>query len=116
MVVGLPRGSHHELGILAFSVVLRRAGVEVVYLGADLPAQHWVRAVQQRRPAAIVIGVPTANDILAARETVASLRGTQPLVVHVGGGAQFEVGQGTVPLGHEVAAGALRLAESLRTS
>lgn len=115
-VVGLARGSRHELGILAFSVILRRAGVDVVYLGADLPAQHWVRAVQQRRPAAVVIGVPTANDLLAARETVATLRGANPQeVVHVGGGAQFEVGQGTVPLGHAVAVAAVELADGLRT-
>ncbi|NYG06119.1 DNA-binding transcriptional MerR regulator/methanogenic corrinoid protein MtbC1 [Phycicoccus badiiscoriae] len=117
VTVGLARGSHHELGILAFSVVLRRAGVDVVYLGADLPAQHWVAVVEHHEPAVVVLGVPTAADVLPARETVAALRAARPrLTVHVGGGAQFEVGQGTVPLGHAVAAAAHRLAEGLRTA
>jgi DNA-binding transcriptional MerR regulator/methylmalonyl-CoA mutase cobalamin-binding subunit len=117
VAVGLARGSHHELGILAFSVVLRRAGVDVLYLGADLPAQHWVAVVEQHRPAAVVVGVPTATDVLAVRETVAALHAARPkLAVHVGGGAQFEVGQGTVPLGHAVSTAAHDLAKRLRSS
>ena len=117
VAVGLARGSHHELGILAFSVVLRRAGVDVLYLGADLPAQHWVAVVQRHHPAAVVVGVPTATDVLAVRETVAALQAARPqLAIHVGGGAQFEVGQGTVPLGHAVVAAAHDLADALRTA
>ena len=114
VVVGLPRGAHHELGILTFTVMLRRAGVDVLYLGADLPAQHWVRVVQQQRPDAVVIGTPTAADVLATRETVAALHGQDPtLRIHVGGGAQFEVGQGTAVLGHSVTAAATELAQAL---
>ena len=97
---GPARGSHHELGILAFAVLLRRAGVEVVYLGADLPAQHWVRSSSSTTPPRSSSGSRRATDVLAVRETVAALHAARPrLAVHVGGGAQFEVGQGTVPLG-----------------
>ena len=117
VAVGLARGARHELGILAFSVILRRAGVDVVYLGADLPAQHWVTVVQRHRPPAVVIGAPTETDVLAVRETVAALQAARPqLPVYVGGGAQFEVGQGTVPLGHSVAAAAQTLAAALLTA
>lgn len=117
VAVGLARGSHHELGILAFSVILRRAGVDVVYLGADLPPQHWVAVVQHHDPVAVVIGVPTATDVLAVRETVAALHAARPrLTVHVGGGAQFEVGQGTAPLGHTVSTAAHSLAEALHAA
>jgi methanogenic corrinoid protein MtbC1 len=112
--VGLPRGAHHELGILTFTVLLRRAGVDVLYLGADLPAQHWVRVVQQQRPDAVVIGTPTAGDVLATRETAAALRAQDPtLRIHVGGGAQFDVGQGTAALGHSVTTAATELARAL---
>lgn len=114
VVVGLPRGAHHELGILTFTVMLRRAGLDVLYVGADLPAQHWVRVVQQQRPEAVVIGTPTAADVLATRETVAALRAQDPtLRVHVGGGAQFEVGQGTATLGHSMSTAASELARAL---
>lgn len=110
VAVGLPRDAHHELGILTFAVLLRRAGLDVVYLGADLPAQHWVRLVGQRETAAVVIGTPTAADVVATRETVAALHAAAPgLVVYVGGGAQFEVNEGTRPLGHSVLAAAAEL-------
>ena len=114
VVVGLARGSHHELGILAFAVVLRRAGLDVVYVGADLPTQHWVSVVERYAPAAVVIGVPTSADVLAVRDTVAALGAADPaLTVHVGGGAQFEVGHGTSPLGHSLTTAARTLAATL---
>ena len=37
VVVGLPPEGRHELGALAFAVALRRLGVGVLYLGADVP-------------------------------------------------------------------------------
>jgi methanogenic corrinoid protein MtbC1 len=115
VVVGLPRGANHELGVLAFSVLLRRAGADVLYLGADLPAQHWVRVVQQHAPAAVVVGTPTPADVLATRETVAALHAADPLLlVHVGGGAQYEVGHGTVALGHSLATAARDLTETVQ--
>jgi len=47
VVVGLPPGSRHELGVLAFSIAARRSGLPTLYLGADLPVQDWMNAVQQ---------------------------------------------------------------------
>ena len=35
VVVGLPPGSHHELGAFAFAVAARRAGLNVLYLGGQ---------------------------------------------------------------------------------
>jgi DNA-binding transcriptional MerR regulator/methylmalonyl-CoA mutase cobalamin-binding subunit len=103
VVVGLPRGSRHELGVLSFAVLLRRAGVDVVYLGADLPPESWVAAVRRHRPQAVVLAAPTHTDVLPLRETVAALRGADPgLQIYVGGSAQDEVRAGTVALGHSV--------------
>jgi len=42
VLVGLPAGSWHELGALAFATVARRAGLSVLYLGPDLPPDDWV--------------------------------------------------------------------------
>ena len=89
VVVGLARGSRHELGVLAFATALRRAGLDVVYVGGDLPPDGWAAVVADRNPAAVVIGVPSAEDVPAVRETIAVLAATRPdLPVHVGGGHQ----------------------------
>jgi DNA-binding transcriptional MerR regulator/methylmalonyl-CoA mutase cobalamin-binding subunit len=110
-VVGLARGSRHELGVLAFAVALRRAGLDVVYVGGDLPPEAWVATVQSRGATMAVIGVPAVEDVPAVRETVAALRqGCPDVVVSVGGGHQDAVGEGTELLGHRLADAASRLA------
>ena len=113
VVVGLARGSRHELGVLAFATALRRAGIDVVYVGGDLPPEGWVAVVTERDPAAVVLGVPAEEDVLAVRETVAALAAARPdLRVHVGGGHQHRI-ERAQPLGHAVGPAATAVAGSL---
>jgi methylmalonyl-CoA mutase cobalamin-binding subunit len=115
VLVGLARGSRHEIGVLAFATALRRAGLDVVYLGADLPPQEWVEAVHARSAVAAVIGVPAPEDVPAVRETVDALAGSFPdVVVHLGGGHQSAVGGGAGELGHAIGPAAARLGGVLR--
>jgi MerR family transcriptional regulator, light-induced transcriptional regulator len=86
VVVGLPPGGRHELGALAFAVAAKRAGLPVIYLGADLPTDDWLAAAG--RASAAVIGVVTAKDRTAAMELARRLLEVRPdLVVAVGGRA-----------------------------
>ncbi|MEP6469070.1 MAG: MerR family transcriptional regulator [Chloroflexota bacterium] len=88
VLVGLPPGSRHELGALAFSVAARRAGLPVLYLGADLPTEDWVGAASRTGAAAAVIGVISDADREAAASVVAALRDADlHLIVAVGGHA-----------------------------
>ena len=113
VLVGLARGSRHELGVLAFSVALARAGLDVVYVGGDLPPDSWVVAATTQRPAAVVIGVPAAEDVPAVRDTVAALAAARPeLLVLLGGGHQERVKAGEL-LGHSLGAAATSLARRL---
>jgi methanogenic corrinoid protein MtbC1 len=41
VLVGLPQGGRHELMLLAFAACLRRAGVNAIHLGADVPLDDW---------------------------------------------------------------------------
>ena len=114
VLVGLARGSRHELGALAFATALRRIGADAVYLGGDLPPEGWVQAVARHRPAAVVIAVPASDDVLAVRETVTTLAAAVPsLAVFLGGRHQGDVGGTAVPLGHALAAGAQKLSARL---
>lgn len=104
VLVGLARGSRHELGVLAFSAALRRAGVDVVFVGADVPPESWVVLVSGSPVAAVVLGVPTADDEPAARETLAALAAAYPrLPLCVGGASQDALGDLATPLGHRLA-------------
>jgi methanogenic corrinoid protein MtbC1 len=110
VVAGLARASRHELGILAFAAVLRRAGVDVVYVGADLPTPSWVETVELTAARAVVLSAPTAEDVPGVRDVVAAVAGaTPPVEIYVGGQFQDDIGKPAIPLGHRVVPGAQRL-------
>jgi hypothetical protein len=86
ILVGLPPGSRHELGALAFSVAARRAGLTITYLGADLPIRDWVDAVKHSSARAAVIAVPTERDRDAASGVAAALQHAAPDLLIAAGG------------------------------
>jgi DNA-binding transcriptional MerR regulator len=107
VVVGLPSGSHHELGALAFATAARRRGLAVVYVGADLPVESWQRAVRAFPTRAAVVVVPTAEDRPQAVRTVERLLHTSPdIVVAAGGGHAGDLAPGVVTLPTSIAAAA----------
>lgn len=113
VLVGLPAGAHHELGIFAFATLARRRGLDVIYGGANLPVADWVEIAQRDGVAAVVLSVPMAPDVAAAQLSVDALRAALPeLVVAVGGGYQDGV-DGAVPLGQPINGAVDRLIEAL---
>ena len=96
VIVGLPPGGRHELGALAFAIAARRAGLPVVYLGADLPMDDWLNAASGALAA--VIGVVTARDRHAALEVMRRLREVYPELVLAMGGRAAQAAPGVVRL------------------
>lgn len=119
VVVGLPRGARHAIGSFAFATSLRRNGCQVTYLGADVPTDAWLHAVESTHADAVCISVPTADDALAASETVAAITLRRPAVaVYVGGsGSHAVTASGATRLEGSVSAAAQRiLADHAETS
>jgi DNA-binding transcriptional MerR regulator len=110
VMVGLARGSRHELGVMAFAMVLRSRGVRVTYLGADLPVESWVDTVRALEPAAVVLAVPTIEDLPAVREAVQAI--SPRAAVLLGGAHQGRV-EGAEALGHAIGEAAAGLADRL---
>lgn len=97
ILVGLPPGSRHEVAALAFATAARRAGLSIVYLGADVPAVSWVAAVQRTDARAAVLGAVTDSDAAAANDVVRALRADGGnLVIGVGGVRASGVGDAKV--------------------
>lgn len=115
LLIGLPPGSRHELGLLAFAVAARRAGFATVYVGADLPADDWVRAIEARRAAGIVMAVPRDIDISAAQDIVDTIGRTHPeVVIGLGGSQQNEINGPCVHLGHSITVAVGEMTRRLR--
>ncbi len=87
VLVGLPPGSRHEIGALAFATAARRRGLAVVYLGADVPRRELDRGRCGRRwPARSSSGFPPQADVATAESvarTVTEAGGA--VVVAIGG-------------------------------
>jgi DNA-binding transcriptional MerR regulator/methylmalonyl-CoA mutase cobalamin-binding subunit len=114
VIVGLPPGAHHELGILAFATAARRVGLATTYLGADLPAQDWLTAVTRHRPRCAVLSLAREHDLNGLTAVAALVKEAHPhLHIVVGGRYQHLAPEGTSPLGHNIAAAATRLAQDL---
>jgi MerR family transcriptional regulator, light-induced transcriptional regulator len=116
---GLPAGSRHELGILAFATAARRQGLAVVHLGPDLPLHDWLTAVEVHQPDAVVIAAPTLNDVASALQLVDALTSRRKLIA-IGGRHQDAVleaahrirSRSAVALGHSIAHAAQQLRRS----
>lgn len=110
VVVGLPSGSQHELGALAFATAIRRSGLNVLYLGANVPASSWETAVTSHAARAAVLAVPTDEDRPAAI-TIAGLLARHQLAptVCAGGGSGADLAEGVRELAPSIAKAAQQL-------
>jgi len=110
VVVGLPPGSHHELGALAFATAIRRIGLDVLYLGADVPVASWDAAVRNRAARAAVLTVVTDADRATAIAVAQQLLAEHPgLLVVSGGAAGSNLTMGVRTLAPTIAASAQEL-------
>jgi DNA-binding transcriptional MerR regulator len=116
VLVGLPPGCRHEIGPLAFAIAGRRRGLDVLYLGPDVPVPSWVDAATSSEAAAAVIGVARRADVERARDVAAALQDARPALIVAFGGpaaAQAAIDLGTLILPDRVADAAAVLAEQL---
>ena len=85
VVIGLPAGSRHELGAFAFAVAARRAGMDVVYLGADVPLEAWRHTIDDTDAHAVVVAVVSRDDARRATDVIRELQEGDARLVAVGG-------------------------------
>lgn len=98
VLLGLPPGELHEIGLLLFAVVLRSAGVDARYLGADLDAAAWTAAIDDARPLWAISASYLPDTDQRLRQLVEELVRVPDLHIGLGGRGQVEV-PGAEPLG-----------------
>jgi len=114
VVVGLPAGSQHELGALAFATAIRRRGLDVLYLGANVPVSSWETAARSHAARAAILAVVTPEDRAAAVAVARRLMddGLVSLVCS-GGSAGDELAPGVRTLAPSISAAAEQLDQLL---
>ncbi|MEQ1946970.1 MAG: MerR family transcriptional regulator [Bryobacteraceae bacterium] len=75
MVVATPQGEPHEFGILAASMLASMAGIEPVYIGADLPAEEIAETARRVNARTVLLGITliTESTIVDVRKIADSL-------------------------------------------
>ena len=110
VVVGVPAGSQHDLGALAFATAVRRGGLDVLYLGANVPVSSWETAVRDREARAAVLSVVTPEDRPAAVAAAERLLSLAPVpMVCAGGASAANLAGGVQTLASSIGAAAQEL-------
>ena len=88
VLVACPEDERHDLGALALTLLLRRTGLRVAYLGADVPTATLVEATRSTRFDALCLSITSAASLPVARIALAALHGAGgSMRLYVGGQA-----------------------------
>jgi methanogenic corrinoid protein MtbC1 len=74
MVVGTPSGQAHELGALMAAAAAAVEGWDIIYLGADLPADEVIKGVKQTDARAVALSIVRPTTDPALFEQLTSIR------------------------------------------
>jgi methanogenic corrinoid protein MtbC1 len=100
--------------LLAFAACLRRAGVNTIYLGPDVPLADWKTVASDVGARAAVLGVHLEEDVEPAQLVVDELTSLNPPVaVRVGGRSRHKI-SGARLLEDRVSQAAAAVARDLR--
>jgi DNA-binding transcriptional MerR regulator len=112
-LLACPPGERHDLGLIAFGLVLRERGWRIAFLGSDTPIETIADAVGTLAPAAVVLAAVTAQPFEAVSAEIRDL--ARRVRVLIGGhGADDDLSErlGTVALEADPVRGAAQLAGS----
>jgi MerR family transcriptional regulator, light-induced transcriptional regulator len=87
-------GEHHELGLLAFGVALRRRGWRITYLGTDSPISAVADIARSLAPAVVVLLSINPDNFLDHAREIKELAKQVPVMI-AGTGATPEVARHT---------------------
>src|SRR5512133_216380 len=80
-VLACPPGERHDLGLIAFGLVLRERGWRIALLGSDTPIGTIADLVARLGPAAVVLAAVTPEPFEAVADEIRNLaRGTPVLI------------------------------------
>lgn len=95
VLVGCAPGERHELGALMVALLLRRSGLDAVYLGADTPLLDLAALVRTLRPEAVFLSAASSAAAAELAEHRELLSGFESVLVV--GGSAFDEQRAVLP-------------------
>lgn len=86
-----PEGEHHQVGLLLFSLFLRKNGVEVIYLGANTPEEGVAAMLaKQSRIGVVCLSLTDRERLSCCEELISRLHQDFPELQFIAGGKAYE--------------------------
>ena len=85
-----PEGEHHQVGLLLFSLFMRKNGAEVLYLGANTPEEGVFPILREQKIKLVCLSVTNPGLVNACDQLISKIRDEFPHVRFVLGGKGFE--------------------------
>jgi DNA-binding transcriptional MerR regulator len=79
-----PPGERHTLSMLLLNLLLRRKGMQVVYLGADIPIDQMEETTETIKPDLIILAAQQLTTAVALRSTVTALQAQNSVLAYGG--------------------------------
>jgi DNA-binding transcriptional MerR regulator len=76
ILIGCPPGEQHTLSLMLLNLFLRRRGIQVIYLGADIPTLLLAETAGTIKPDLIVLSAQQLSTAASLRSTLLALQGT----------------------------------------
>ena len=89
-VLACPPGERHDIGLIAFGLLLRSHGWRILFLGADTPLETLERTVAANPSRLVVVASMDSSRLEAERDALRRLARSAPLVLS-GAGASDEL-------------------------
>lgn len=86
MIAACPTNERHELGLLCFSLFLRRKGVEVIYLGADTPPEGIIQMQKFKQVNYVILSSTDKEKLELHTEYIEQIAQANPLTTFIIGG------------------------------
>ena len=112
-VLACPPGELHDLGLIAFGLVLRERGWRIALLGSDTPIGSIADAVAKLDPDTVVLAAVTKEPFEAVADEIRSLARRTPVVIGgEGASAKLASRLGATALEHDAVTAAAGMAGS----
>ncbi len=81
-----PRGEHHQIGLILFTLFLREKHYPVYYIGADTPLEGLAELLKEKEIDLLAISTSNPSDDELVQEYIDSARSVNPSLVSIVGG------------------------------
>jgi MerR family transcriptional regulator, light-induced transcriptional regulator len=92
VLLACPEGERHDLGLLALSLLLRKEGANVVYLGADVPTVDLLEVDATLHPEAICLSATGATGLASLVRSTRIILTSRRALLFIGGPAVSRTG------------------------